>query len=401
MRVAVPINGLVAREEDNTKRFRLHVAMLALLRSDDGSVLKKLSRDVILEGALESLQQARKQVYKFQEQFLVSASKYRIDIAIEDRNADKLSTKTVDSTKPEIDEGNWSESREEQPEAAPETGSVTRQPQPDAKLEEKEGFEDSEPTIHLVASPQLLPNAIRPSDAELSSILDGARQRISDYKRRLPNFVCLMATKRFADSSGKGPWKLTDSYTSALRYNGEDETTALLDVNGKRVGRGDQDGFDGASVRGEFGETLSMIFSDRAHAQIDWVGMAPVLGARTHVFRCTGAARNSEYRVVANRNLWLHAAYHAFVYIDAGTLSVRRLTIAADDIPSTFPIKESGLSIDYDYIPIAGQEYLLPVQATLLVRIGRHDSRKNEISFQKYRKYTAQSRMRFESGKSY
>jgi VWFA-related protein len=398
LRVAVPINGLVAREDEGTKRFRLHVAMLALVRAQDGHVLKKLSRDILLEGPLEGLQQARKQTYKLEEPFDVSTNKYLIDIAIADQNAGKLSTKTIDPAKPEITDAEWNTTAPgEQPPTEAENVGAQQAP---VKLEEKQGFEEEAGGSGLIAPPELMPNAVRPGDRELQSILDGVRQRTGEYKRRLPNFVCLMKTKRFVDPSGRAGWKLDDSYTSALRYDGTEESALLLDVNGKRVRRGDQGAFEGASVTGEFGETLGMIFSDRAHAHIEWLGMAQVLGARAHVFKCTVAAQNSEYRVVANRNLWLHAAYHAFVYVDANSLSIWRLTIAADDIPASFPIKESGLRIDYDYVPIGGQEYLLPIEATLRVRIGRRYLRKNEIEFQNYHKYLAESRLRFDSPKN-
>lgn len=390
LRVAVPINGLVARENDNTKRFQLHVAMLALVRAEDGSVLKKLSRDVLLEGPLESLPQARKQIYKFNEPFSVSTSKYRLDVAVADQNAGKLSTKTIDLMDSKAEDTDWAGSAE-QPEDVP---TRAEHAQHAVELEERQGYEDTSKAAGLIAPPQLLPNAVRPGDAELRSILEGARQRIREYKRGLPDFVCLMLTKRFVDAPGRAAWKLDDSYASALRYNGLEETTMLLDVNGKRVRGADQDGLEGVSVRGEFGETLGMIFSDRANAQVDWVGMAQVLGARTHVFRCSVRAQNSDYKVAVNHNLWLHAAYHAFAYVDAGSLCVRRLTVLSDDIPPKFPIRESDVSIDYDYIPIAGHEYLLPVEATLFLRMGRRYVKKNEIEFQNYHKYVAESRLR-------
>jgi hypothetical protein len=479
--------------------------MLALVRDRNGGVVQKLSQDIALVGALEHMQQSRKEVYTFQRAFETGPGDYRVDIAIADQNANKFSTKAISFSNPpaadnpvisdlvvvrsvqasdtegndllrykqlhivpelaghgkltadpehpvffrvfpsgsgnnthveiELRRGDTVAARQviEVPETMAREGvpilaSFTgSNPEPgdyqlsarvvqgkatcvrdisftlssdssqyesaENDLEEEEGFIDS-PSDRLLIAPKLIPNVLRPSEAEIDSILKGAKQRVLNYKRSLPNFVCLMRTKRFVDSSDHNDWRADDSYTSVLRYNGTEEATVLLDVNGRRVRHQDQDALKGATVRGEFGETLNMIFSDHARATVEWLGMADVLGGRAHVFRFNVAAKNSEYLVMADQASALDAAYHAFVYVDTDSLNVKRLSIEADNLPLNFPIKESAISIDYDYVPIAGQEYLLPLQATLFVRVGRHYLRKNEIQFQDYRKYGAESRLR-------
>ena len=102
---------------------------------------------------------------------------------------------------------------------------------------------------------------------------------------------------------------------------------------------------------------------------------------------------NSQYLVVANSNASTRAAYTGYIHIDPASLSVRRLILAADQLPDKFPIRESVLSIDYDYVPIGGQQFIVPVQATLFVREKAHYLRKNEITFSNYRKFTAESKI--------
>ncbi len=77
--------------------------------------------------------------------------------------------------------------------------------------------------------------------------------------------------------------------------------------------------------------------------------------------------------------------------MDANTFAVRRISIEAEDLPKDFRIRESAIAVDYDYVPIAGQDFLLPLQATLFVRQGVRYLRRNEIQFQNYRKYGAES----------
>ncbi len=137
-----------------------------------------------------------------------------------------------------------------------------------------------------------------------------------------------------------------------------------------------------------------MVFSEKNKASIQWQGIAEVAGNRTHVFRYRVSRAHSEYQVAAGHSgagSVVLAAYDALVYIDANTLGVRRVSIEAIDLPTDFHIRESALTVDYAYVPISGQDYLLPLEATLFVRQGVHYLRRNEIQFQNYRKYGAQS----------
>ncbi len=147
-------------------------------------------------------------------------------------------------------------------------------------------------------APQFIPNAPRPADAELHDILSGARARVDDYKRMLPNFICMRVTKRFVDPTGRGVWKPKDSFVNLLRYVDGQETTSLLEVDGERPSDGETP--QGAIVKGEFGELLSMVFAEKAKGNPQWQGIAEVRGARTHVFRFTVARPNSVFDIIAD-----------------------------------------------------------------------------------------------------
>jgi hypothetical protein len=88
-------------------------------------------------------------------------------------------------------------------------------------------------------------------------------------------------------------------------------------------------------------------------------------------------------------------ACQGFVYIDPNTMSVRRVSIEAEDIPHNFPIRESALTVDYIDFSLGGEQYLLPGSATLYVREGKRHLAKNEKQFRDYRRYAGQSTIKF------
>ncbi len=93
--VQVPLSGLVAQEDDRNKTFGMHLSLVALVKDGGGQVEQKLSEDILLRGALEQLQQARKDSYTFQRPFTIAPGEYHVDIGIKDQNAGKFSAKTI------------------------------------------------------------------------------------------------------------------------------------------------------------------------------------------------------------------------------------------------------------------------------------------------------------------
>jgi hypothetical protein len=69
---------------------------------------------------------------------------------------------------------------------------------------------------------------------------------------------------------------------------------------------------------------------------------------------------------------------------------VLRIEASNDDIPAGFPITLAESSVEYDWTTIAGERYLLPIHAEVLLGI---DSKKyytrNVIEFSNYRRFEA------------
>ncbi len=75
---------------------------------------------------------------------------------------------------------------------------------------------------------------------------------------------------------------------------------------------------------------------------------------------------------------------------------MHRITLHADGIPPDFPVQDVSLALDYDYTRIGEADYLLPLEFELRSREGSHLI-KNDVSYQDYRKFAADTSIKFDS----
>jgi hypothetical protein len=82
--------------------------------------------------------------------------------------------------------------------------------------------------------------------------------------------------------------------------------------------------------------------------------------------------------------------YHGFIYVDADTLAVMRITLEADSMPPGFPVQQARTTLDYDFQKISEQEFILPLKAEVYMRAGKMLVR-NETEFRLYRKFGSEA----------
>ena len=163
------------------------------------------------------------------------------------------------------------------------------------------------------------------------------RKRALDYTTSLPNFICVEATNRSVDQSGKGNWKHRDSLAELLTYHDRQESRTTLEVNGKRssLKRADLNSTWPISV-GEFGALLKLVFSPSSKTQFEWKEAA-TLGDGTgtvHVLSYRVAQENATIDL-SEGNDSIGVGFHGLVYIDGATSGIRRITLEADGLPRT------------------------------------------------------------------
>jgi hypothetical protein len=233
-----------------------------------------------------------------------------------------------------------------------------------------------------------------PELAEQKKVLADATDYAINHERALPNFICTQTTRRFQDFSGREVWRPVDIIVERLTYFEHQEDYKVLEVNGVPSSVGHFQ-LGGASSSGEFGSVMKGIFAPVAAAEFHWQTWFTLRGERMHVFAYQVAAANSDYHiVVAGQPEDLVTAYHGLIFIDDRRHFVHRITLHADGIPRAFPVQDVSLMLDYEYTRIGDADYLLPLTFELRSRDGKALV-KNDVDYDNYRKFTADSSVRF------
>ena len=117
-------------------------------------------------------------------------------------------------------------------------------------------------------------------------------------------------------------------------------------------------------------------------------------GKRLAVFDFTVDKQHSTLRLSLSDLAQAIVPYRGSIYADPATGAVWRISDTASEIPPQLLTREISTTIDYDEISIGDRKYLLPVQATVSVLLETKKMR-NEMEFQNYRKFEADSAVTF------
>lgn len=244
--------------------------------------------------------------------------------------------------------------------------------------------------------PKATPTPIPPpSEADQRRILDEVREYALGYVKRLPDFICTQVTRRYIDPSGMEFWQRTDIITTRLTYFEHKEEYKVLLVN-NRMTEIPYDRLGGATSTGEFGTLLREIFEPESETSFQWERWATLRGNRVHVFNFRVSQARSQWRISYQRVQEIVPAYRGLIYVDKDSPAVFRITMEAENIPASFPIQQASTVLDYDFIEIAENSYLLPLRAVMRMREGKFLI-KNENEFRLYRKFGADTTITFET----
>lgn len=234
-----------------------------------------------------------------------------------------------------------------------------------------------------------------PSQEEQDRIIAEARSAALEYTDRLPDFICLQLTRRYVDPSGLDmDWVKYDEIKTRVSYFENHENYDVLSVNNKATSQS-LDDLGGASSTGEFGSMLAELFSPMTGAEFRWARHSLLRGHGVYVFHYRVRRSRSRWRISFEKTDEIITGYTGLVYIDKDTERVLRITMDAEGIPSTFPIREANSRLDYDYQEISSGKYLLPLKA----RIGMRQSKvrtRNEVEFRMYRKFSTEAVISFD-----
>lgn len=238
------------------------------------------------------------------------------------------------------------------------------------------------------------PDPPAPDPAEQKKILADATDYAFHHERNLPNFLCLQTTRRFQDYQNRDEWRPLDIIVERLSYFEHQENYKVIEINGVPSSI-EHSKLGGASSSGEFGSVMKGIFAPETAAEFHWQTWFRLRGRKMHVYAYHVAAAKSDYHVVVPELAKdLVTAYHGLIFIDDRKHFIHRITLHADGIPPAFPIRNVSLMLDYDYTRIGDADYLLPLAFELRSREG-NVAIKNDVDYNEYRKFTADSSVSF------
>lgn len=246
-------------------------------------------------------------------------------------------------------------------------------------------------TLRPQAPPIPPPNSVKQQE-----ILALMKQYAMTYTQNLPNFICVEVTRRYVDPKGGSDYLALDTVLARVSYNEGQEHYKVYSVGGKIVDT-DMGGVGGGGARstGEFAGMMRSIFEPKSEAEFGWDHWATLRGRRMAVFNYFIDSGHSSYSIEYGGSgpgdeQRIITAYRGLIYADPDTGEIDRIKFMAVNIPSSFPIRETTETLDYELVDISGQQYVVPMRALLYMRAGRQTSR-NEIEFRNYRKFGTES----------
>ncbi|MEP6963512.1 MAG: hypothetical protein ABI995_15635 [Acidobacteriota bacterium] len=247
----------------------------------------------------------------------------------------------------------------------------------------------------LAPPPPAAPKRPDPSMADQRKILEEVTRNANDYTAGLPNFICTQVTRRHVDPGGNGAWRTQDVIQEQLTFVDRKEDYKVVLLNNLPVTTVSHNQLGGTTSSGEFGTMLAQIFKPETNTELHWERWVTLRGRLTHVFNFRVLQKHSDYSVFDEQSgRGMIAGYHGFIYADAETKMVMRIKMDLDGL-ETFPIQKVDLDLNYDFVEISGQRFVLPLKAELHSSTGRFGSR-NEVEFRMYQKFTADAKIIFD-----
>ena len=242
-----------------------------------------------------------------------------------------------------------------------------------------------------------------PNAVEQAAIMEEVREYALNYSKSLPNFLTTQVVRRYqagapgsrySPGSNEPSWVQVDLLTLRLSYFDQKEEYKLILHNNSPTTQ-DYKSVGGATSTGEFGSLLRDIFEPRTHARFAWDGWATLRGQLVMAFSYSVEQVNSQWGIEYEKKDHIVPAYSGRILIDKDTHVVMRITLNADDIPASFPVKMATTILDYDYTDISGHKFLLPLKSETQMRADGVLSR-NDTEFRLYRKYSAEAEIKYD-----
>jgi hypothetical protein len=236
-----------------------------------------------------------------------------------------------------------------------------------------------------------------PSTAESAEILQRATKNTLDAVGDMPDFVVKQQIQRSAAYAGTNNFRNMDRLVVAVSYRSSgEEAYKVLTVNGvlqnATEAKQSYNQVGGTSSTGEFVTMLATIFTPESKTKFELIDTDVVRGRRSLVYDFA-VERERAKQVITAVDYTTETTISGMkgrVWIDREDARVLKVESEATDIPANFPVRTAKRMIDYEWVKIEDEKYLLPSVSD--VRLTLRESSKvfetrNLIRFRDYQKY--------------
>jgi hypothetical protein len=213
----------------------------------------------------------------------------------------------------------------------------------------------------------------------------------------MPDFVVKQRIKRSAAFAGTNNFRSLDRLIVAVSYRASgQEEYRLLSKNGilqdNSQSKSSYSEVGGTSSTGEFVSVLATIFKSESDTKFQLLDTDLINAQRAIVFefsieRNKAKQQITSYGYIADSTI---SGMQGKIWIDRDKARVLKIESVATEIPSDFPVRSASRTINYDWVTISGETYLLPAlsDVRLTFRQDRNlfESR-NLIQFKDYQKF--------------
>jgi len=271
-------------------------------------------------------------------------------------------------------------------------------PKPARKKPAPKAEEEEPPAPVQVASAsatepsEAAPPAPQPDSAP--SIIEHARAAAADFLTGLPNYVCQQFTTRYQSEGHPANWRAQDVVSAEVVYEDGKERYEKLAINGKPVKGAVED--TGSWSTGEFGTILADLLSPATYADFKFAGERDIANetALKYNFEVERVYSHWDVSVAAQT---VRPAYRGSVWIAKKSARVLRIELQAVQIPKDFPNDAVETAVDYGWVNLGTEKYLLPTRAEMLACFrGSSVCTRNVVEFRTYKKFTGKSNIIFQ-----
>lgn len=213
-----------------------------------------------------------------------------------------------------------------------------------------------------------------PSEKDADAVLEKARVATLAALDEMPDFVVKQVIARSAAYAGTGNWKPLDTVIVAVSYSTEKgEQYKVLVVDGAPVESqkgSNYSNISGSTTGGEFVEALDKLFKPESKTTFKLLTTDTIRNQAALVFEYEIQLENNRnggvgFKTPNGSNGYsftsVPAGQTGRVWLDRKNGRVLRIEFKATNIPADFKVKAYESSIDYDWVEIAGEKFLLPI----------------------------------------